>query len=171
MQYFDIIVKDIADQALVRRLGYRRIFVAGKDIDVSGSLSGDPRRKMVIVSRDPGVLIRATRERRVLGIMFEGNELIAKAMMAARENGKLVMLSTEGLSGSGTGMRLSTIYKLRRMVAELRKAHVKTVLVTMAGSREMLQSRAQMIQLARFLGAAEAQSREMVSSLGDAYDN
>lgn len=167
MQYFDIVRNDVVDQEMAKRLGYKRILAIGKDLDLLQNLGGTPKREAVVISKDPGTLIRATRENRIVGIMFEGNEIVAKAMMAAKDNEKTVILSIEGLNGGGTGLRLSTIYKLRKMLAELTKARVKVAIVTMADRKEMLLSSAQMVQVAKFLGANDQQARQMVSALGE----
>jgi hypothetical protein len=166
MKYFDIVITNEAEPQLAARLGYERVLVAGKDIDILDNLHFNGRRKAIVRGRNVGTLMRAIKEQNVIGVMIDDNLTMGKVIAAAKENEKPIVVSTEGLNRRNYLERQKAIYRLRKLFRLLAKTRNEVILVTLAPDRHSLLSVGQMIEVAKFLGADEAKSRQMISTLG-----
>ena len=167
MRYFDIVTTSEVDDSLAKRLGYSKVFVVGKDLEIITDLKIRTGKKAIVRGKNIGTLMRAIKESSVLGIMIDDSLILGKAIMAAKENDKPLILSTEGLNSRNYTTRLKTLYRLRKILKFALKARAEIIFVTLAGDRQSILSTAQMIEIGKFIGANDEQSRKMLSDLGN----
>ncbi len=168
MQYFDLVRTDDFDDGLAHRLGYKKIYRVGNEIELSDSLSISRKRPAIIASANPGVLLKALRESRVIGVILEGSAPMGKVIMVAKEMEKPIIIPLDWMKAAHQ-QRQKAIYGTRKLVALLSKARAEAVFVTLAKDRHAMLSAGQLIQIARFLGAQEKGSKEMASRIGELY--
>lgn len=149
MIYFDIARFDVSD-GICKRLGYKKIYRAGKDVVISGGVEKAPV-PLIVVSKDPGVLIGAVRDNNVVGIIFEENELTKKVVEKAAEMKKVVFLAVGQLMRIPPKERGFRVSRMRKIILASHKMGARVALVSLADSETMLLSTMQMMEVARLL--------------------
>lgn len=168
MQYFDIVRTNDFDDRLAHRLGYKKIYKVGQEIELSNTLNISRKKPAIIMSSNPGVLLKALRESKVIGVILGENEPIGKVIMVAKELEKPLIIPLDGMKTAHSS-RQKSIYRIRKLLAVLSKARADAVFITLAKDKHSMISAGQLIQLARFLGAKEERSKEMASKIGELH--
>ncbi len=171
MKYFDIIgMKEGADPALVSRLGFSKVFSIGRELELRASpvRSG---KKQIVSSKEVGTLMKAAREQDVVGIAFEDNEIVNKAIAAAKEAGKPIIVDMSGIFAAQIHDRYRNIGRIRGLLKAVAIAKADVVLVSGAKSVHYLLSPNQIIEIAKFLGQGEEKTRRAMSKIGEYVDS
>jgi RNase P/RNase MRP subunit p30 len=164
MAYFDLTRAEIADRGRAAVLGYKKI-LSGKELPVVENLSLSSQ--CVVRSGETGMLGRAVRRSNVAGIIIKDNELLRLAVEETVENEKLLFLPLHEILCSDTRSRMRNIYRMRGLMAFATRSRAKISLVTLAEGEPCILSTMQMLEIAKFLGANESNSKKMISTLGD----
>ncbi len=130
MRYFDIVKFDV-DAALTKRLGYHKVYVVGKDLEICHGTEGLPGPKIVL-GWDPGVLARSLKQPDVVGMVFEGKELNRKLIEKAAELEKNVFVPIRNLLSYDIGERVYEMRRVGDVVAACHKLGARAKLITLA---------------------------------------
>lgn len=170
MQYFDIVaLKDLAGlDALGRRLGFRRMFLVGKDVE----LASDAKRlseegRYIVKSGDNEVLSKAIRSNAVVGVVLEGGKASGKFIEELHAHEKLLFLPVAPLVCPNRESRLRNLYNAKGILRSALMGKARVSIVTLAEDRDCLLSSMQLFEIAKLLGANDRTAGEMLTSLGD----
>lgn len=166
--YFDFANIKI-DEALQKRLGYKKVFGPG-EIGIRGEPVFGEQRKFIIKSAEPGKLIRAMKDKSTLGIIIEDNTIIKKVIEEAGKNEKSVFLVVSGLTAVEKNSRIRNMNRMRTLFKFSRRTKTEVGLITCAADPSLLLSSLQMIEIGRAIGADEETSKKMLTLLGRDYD-
>jgi RNase P/RNase MRP subunit p30 len=140
------------DAGLAKRLGYKKIYSSGIDFGFGFSKMADRKFKsLVVVSKDPGVLMGALRDPEVAGIIFQDNELTKKVLEKAAEMKKTVFVPLSQITSCPVQERSYRIHKMRKIILSSHKQRAKVRIISLAESGLQLLSTAQMIEVGRLL--------------------
>jgi len=149
MAFFDIASFEV-ESGLRARLGYKRIYVNGKDIEVV------PRPKaarvpQIVVGDDPGLLINWLRDANVIGVIFKDNQLSKKVIEKAAELRKTIFVPVNQFFGVSPQHRGARMGKARKIILSSHKLSAQVRMVSMASSTSQLLSVSQMEEMAKLL--------------------
>jgi RNase P/RNase MRP subunit p30 len=171
MRYFDIVdIKEGVDSALVKRLGFAKILILGKDVTIQDKL-GQQGRKYIICSKDQGILMKATRDQSVIGISFQDHEIVNKVIAAAKEAEKPIVVNISGIFSKSKGERYRNIGRIRGLLKAVSKAKADPAIISAAPDPDYLTSSLQMVEVAKFLGLKEEGARHAISRIGEYFDS
>ncbi len=175
MRYFDVAdMKERVDPALASRLGFKRIFSLGTDVSilprpVQQDSSHQPNQ--IVCSKDTGILIKALRSACVIGIVLEDNEIIGKAIAAAKEAEKPIVVNLRSVFSANPYERYRAIGRIRGVVRASAAMRAPTALISGASSVHYLLSAAQMREVAAFLGQEGKEADRSIAIIGDSLDS
>ncbi len=171
MKYFDIAdMKEGADPGLVKRLGLARVFSIGKEIAVTARHTQNLKNQ-IVCSRDTGTLMKAIKDQDVIGISFEDNEIVGKAIAAAKDAGKPVMVNISCIFAMQTHERYRNIGRIRGLIKAAAAAKAELIIYSGARNPNYLLSISQITEVAKFLGQSEAKSKESMAKIGEYIDS
>ena len=171
MHYFDIVGIDEREASpMLGLLGYRKFFYIGKDIFIgSADYANESRGKGVLVEiskGETGSFLRAIERNNVLGAL--ASERISKnALGIIAENKKLFAFNASELICVDQKTRLRNMRRYRRELELALHLKVQAAIATFAREKENLLSSAQIIEVAKFMGADQNIAKGMVSVWGD----
>jgi RNase P/RNase MRP subunit p30 len=169
MQYFDMVaLKDTAGlEALGRRLGYRKIFLVGRDFALAGRLKDlNPNRKALVRGKDEEVLLKAIKESSVVGVVFEDSRPSGKFLDSLNNYEKLLVIPVAPLMCPDQESRLRSLHKTRELLRSAMMSRAEVALATLAEDKACMASSAQMLEIARLIGAGDAAAKEMLGKAG-----
>ena len=149
MRYSDIVRFGVRPD-LSKRLGYTKVLVIGKDLLLEQRVRAD-EKPQIIMNRDPGVLINAVKDINVIGIAFEGDELIRRVLEKAAEYRKIVFIPIGQMTIADRKERGPKLGRLRKIAQASRKAGATVRVVTLANSDNELLSRQQLVEVGKLL--------------------
>lgn len=167
MKYYDITTLDI-DKGLQKRLGYAKIYVAGKDIAVQTV----PRQNsipVIVKSKDQNVLLKSLKDNSVCGIILEGNLLNKKVIEKASEIRKTIFIPVSYLLWLGVWERQSELQKIKHILSAAHRLKAKVSIITLAENAESLLSKDQMAEIANMIFNTKNSKFSIFG--GDLYDN
>ena len=167
MQFFDLVAFPVnsADR-VAERLGYKRMFVAGKDVELLEDAGAASASKKIIRSDDFETINRSLRQNSVLGIIPKSALPSGKALEAIKESEKLLFIRLCGATCADGAARPQELAKTRRLIRSALMGKVPFALVSLAESRECLMSSLQVLEVAQFLGVDAARAKEALGRLG-----
>lgn len=161
MRFFDLASVPEVSESLGTRLGYKKIFLAGKDIEIGEDLAPSKSKKL-IRSDNPEIIVKGLRQNDVLGMLPKNISISKKALDAIKDNEKLLVIPLSEATAGG-----QALVKMRRLIRSVLIAKAPFALVSLAGDKEHLMSSLQMIEVAGFLGVDPARAKEAMGKLGD----
>ncbi|HUB92534.1 MAG TPA: hypothetical protein VL945_01090 [Candidatus Saccharimonadales bacterium] len=164
MAYYDLVNMDAPDRKTASILGFKKIF-SKKELPVVDNLGYTGR--CILASGEAGMLGRGLRRNNVTGIMINDSELIRMAVEEVVDTEKILVLPVHGITCGETRARLRNIYRMRGLMATATRSKAKIALVTMAEDESCMLSALQMVEVAKFIGATEAQAKKMVGAIGE----
>lgn len=170
MGYFDLSYLPNINENLKKRLGYKRIFVIGQDVFLTNT-QNSTARKTIIKSSDPKRVSSALRESNNIGVLFEDNVLIKKAIEEAGNNDKLVIFSLSDLMGKDPVQTSRNMNKIKTIMIYAKKFGARMAIITLAARIEDLTSAMQAIALSELLGMDSESSKKALSAIGEYIDN
>lgn len=164
MAYFDLVNLDSVQAKTAGILGYKKIF-GRKEMEVREEPS--QAGSCIVRNAEPGVLGRSLRRNNVVGIIIKDNELLRMVVEETVENEKLLILPIHEITCADTRTRQRNLYRMRGLMAFALRSRAKVALATLAEEESCFLSSSQLIEVAKFLGASEAQAKEMAGNLGE----
>jgi len=169
MQFFDIVaLKEEVDlKALGRRLGYKKIFALGKEMELCADANHPGEGKALIVkSGDEAVLVKALRNNSVIGIILDNNKASGRFIEDLRIHEKLLLIPVGPLVCPDRGDVIHSLYRAKSVLRSALMGRASVALVTLAKEKECMLSCSQMLEMAKLIGANDNVAKEMLSVLG-----
>lgn len=164
MQYYDVAGFEVSGE-LASRLGFSRVYLSGRDVQLlEDRMPG--AGKAIVRSSNPGILAKALRSRNTVGIVISGSELLRKVVEEVRINGKLLVFVASELTAASPSDRLRNLQRMRRLLQFATHMRAEAAIISLAGGKEYLMSRMQMVEIARLIGADDGQARRMAGNMG-----
>lgn len=169
MRCFDLVAMDALEQETAQRLGYKRVFCVGKDVEIVESLKrvSESGRKKIVRSDDFEVIAKSLRQNDFIGMLPSSASVSKKALEILKNEEKLLFVPLYAVVSSGETSRTQALVKVRNLVRSALMAKVRVCVVSMAEDRTCVMSNMQMIEVANFLGMDEKRAKEAVCVLGD----
>ena len=167
MAYFDVVASDDAAQ-ISKELGYKKIFLIGSDVLIADAKEAEGEMgKKVIVSGGPvGILMHVMGKNNVIGLLVSGNEANKQLLANMAENGKLIIFSASNLTCTDQRTRLRNLGLYKQLLKTAKHVKVPLAIATVAQDRTGALSPAQLIEIAKFIGADHETAKAMLSELG-----
>lgn len=167
MDYYDVVL-DVCniDEGLGRRLGFKRIFAANKDLKLTDV--DNPKVESAI----DGIIIGANKKKLfayarggVRAVIILDSRIDKKLMEQISGNGIVLCMPLSVITSSCGLERSRSIYLMNRLFAYAKKSKIHVSFVTLASSNIYLASSAQLIELAMLVGADEPYARYSISNI------
>ena len=165
LPYYDAIFDtcEVSD-ALVGRLGFKRMIVLGRDLPVirtdARGLGGEKRA--LAVGRDSARLAAAVKGG-VASACLEEPIMDKELLAAMADNDCILCVPMSGIMSAFGLRRARLMYRTGRLISKAEKMGVPVGIVTMAPSNALMCSYMQMVELARLMGVEEGFARESIS--------
>ena len=167
MQYFDITNSpNVFDKELAKRLGFKKIFNAGSEIEIVENLERQTKRPFLIFSGNPNIISTLIKYEGAIGILTNGETINQQILDKVRENKKLIVFNSYYLTISQKE-RVSKIYKLRKLFKEAYKAKVNSTIISLAPNPDYLLSFMQLFEIAKLIASDEHHAKKMLTNLGE----
>ena len=167
MQFFDLVsIRDGSLDSLAARLGYKKIFVIGKEVEVIERLGSASQLRKILVSDDFETITKALKQNDVVGMMPKSASISKKTLDALKNSDVTVFLPVTQVTCTSVGSRTHQLLKMRGWVRSALMAKVPIALVSMAENRDGIMSSAQMLEVASFLGMGQEKAKEALSRFG-----
>lgn len=168
MQFFDLVnFQDESLELLSRRLGYRKMLVAGRDVEIVTKPIPEMRKKGIIVSDDLESVTKALKQNSILGLIAVGSALDKKVLAEIKETEKVLFVPLSRVTCAGGESRAHALARTRSIVKNAMAARVPLALISFAESRECVMSPLQMIEVAGFVGIDQAVAKVALGKLGE----
>jgi RNase P/RNase MRP subunit p30 len=167
MRFFDLVCfqdESVADTGV--RLGFRKVFVSGRDVGVVEEYKSGQKYRQIIRSDDIGRISKALRQGDVIGMMPQSSSVSRKTLDTIMSNEKALFLPLRWVTCSDRTARIQNLAKARTSVRNALVARVPISIVSMAESGDELISSLQMIEVAGFLGLERERAKSALSLLG-----
>jgi len=171
MQFFDLVDFDEGSLAeLTSRLGYKKAFHVGKDIEMIERMQGGGNEKVmkIVQSSNDEVVMKALRQNDVIGAIAANDTISKKALEVLKNNEKLLIIPLSPVVCAEEGARTQKLIRTRLLVRAALMSKARIAIVSMAQCRECLMSTLQMLEVANFLGIEQERAKEALGVLGGA---
>ena len=156
----------VIDGQLAQRLGFKRIFTAGKEMKLTNI--DDPKVKGVsggiIAGADKAKLLNCARGD-VKAIIVTDSRIDKKLIEHMANNDLVLCIPLSSITSSYGLGRQRTIYLTKKLFTYARKSKIEVSFITLARSPMYQTSSAQLIALAMLLGADEQYARRSISAV------
>jgi hypothetical protein len=169
MQFFDIVAlkEEIDLEQLAVRFGYRKIFLLGKDVELVSDVKRlDEEGSFIVKSGNNETLSKAVRSNNVIGVIVDDSKVSGKFIEELRTHEKLLFVPVAPLICPARESRLRSLFWAKGILRTALMGKAGVSLVTLAAEKECLLSSAQMLEIAKLLGANDKVAGEMLSALG-----
>ncbi len=168
MQCFDLVAMDSSKvQEIAQRLGYKRIFCLGKDVEIVESLKRtEGARKRIVRSDNFEVLAKSLRQNEFIGMLPASASVSKKTLEILKNEGKLLFVPLSEIVKAEDSSRTQALIKARNLVRSALMSKVNICVVSMAEEATCLMSNMQMEEVGVFLGMDQARAKEAVCFLG-----
>lgn len=144
-------------------MGFRRIFVAGKEVRVvEGSYKGDDVEKSIFVDSGKGDLFAAL-NLSPAAIVFSDMRINKKALEQMNERKIALCMPMSSLTSSYGLQRSRSLYMMSKLLHHAKSIKLDVSFVTLAKSRTNICSYMQLLELAKLIGADEEYARRSIS--------
>jgi|SRR5271157_1613335 len=169
MQFYDIVAlkEEIDLEGLAGRFGYRKIFLAGKDVEIVGdTMRLNDEGSFIVRSGDNETLSKAVRSNGVVGVIVDDSKVSGKFIEELRTHEKILFVPAAPLVCPGQNSRMRNLHWAKGIVRTALMGKARIALVTLAEEKECLLSSRQLLEIAKLLGATDKIADGMLSSLG-----
>lgn len=167
MRFFDLVlIRYDSLASLATRLGYQKIFEAGREIEIIEGPAGNTGLKKIVMSDDFEAITKALRQNDVIGMMPKSASISKKTLEAIKNADAVLFLPVAQVACEDAVLRTQRLVRMRGWVRSALMAKVTLALVSMADSRESIMSSAQMLEVADFLGISQERAKEALARLG-----
>lgn len=172
LDYYDVAFESCnITKSLENRLGYARIYIAGKDVKVlDGKFKGNEIEDSIIFNSS-NVNILSVIGMHPKAIVFPDSRINKKAMEQMREKDILLCLPMSLITSASGMSRSKSLYMMSKLFDHARSIKLDVAFVTLAKSNSDLCSYMQTLELAKLIGADEAYARKSLSEINKSLVN
>lgn len=164
LDYYDIAYDSCSvDSALEKRLGYKKIFIANKDIKVIEDTKGNVEDNIIVNSNRLNAL--AVLSQSPNAVILSDLRIDKKLMEQMLEKEIAICLPMYMITGNSGMNRSKTLYMMSKLLDYAMSLELDVSFITLAKSSSNLCSYMQLIELAKLLGADEQYARKSVSEI------
>lgn len=168
MRFFDLVaVKDDSLDALAGRLGFKRMFCVGKDVEIIESLGKSGKAKKIVRSDNIEVLAKSLRENDIIGALPCNSSISKKTLELIKSDEKVLFIPLSIAVCCDEASRIQKLARTRSLIRSALMSKVIISLISLAEEKECLLSSAQMIEVANFLGIDQRMAKDALGVLGD----
>lgn len=167
MQFFDLIaVREDSKGLLARRLGYKKIFCVGEDVDiVEGIQESSPRRK-ILRNDDFETITKALKLGDVIGITPKSASVSGKTFDAIKKSEKVLFIAVSQVTCADSVSRPQRLARMRSLIRNTLKSKTPFSLVSLAEDARGIMSSSQALEVASFFGVPQKHAKESLGRLG-----
>ncbi|MGC9190828.1 MAG: hypothetical protein ACP5FR_02860 [Candidatus Micrarchaeia archaeon] len=167
MEYYDAAIGVQIDASTEKLLGFRKIFVAGKDFKLVDMDLGkeDPKNSIAMGKTSLG-LLKASR-RFAKGIIPVEIDVDKRVVESIKENESMLLIPLNRIVSTYGIVRARNIKIASKVLEYALKRRVSVGFITMASSETQLMSFMQLIELAKLIGAPEDVARAGISEINE----
>jgi hypothetical protein len=164
LAYYDIVSEgcDFSED-FQKRLGFSKVFSAGKDIGIydADKKAGDCDGCIAYGSNASNMIhmVRSGAK----AIMLKDFKIEKKLLEIAIENGCVLLVPFNGIISSYGFERSRNLFKASKFLSYATKKDAKISFISMASSKMGMCSYMQLVELAKMLGASEEEARDGIS--------
>jgi len=138
------------DSSLSKRLGFAKLLICGKDIDLKAAAYNYPQ-KTIATGQNEGLLAKSLKDRNTIGIL--PNNIPSKKLIAlTAESGKILFINVNIIINADPKQQQKLIYLCRKTMHYCKHFKVNVCPITLAESEHELLSARQLMVLIKFLG-------------------
>ncbi|MDE1810685.1 MAG: hypothetical protein KGH66_01440 [Candidatus Micrarchaeota archaeon] len=168
MEFNDIVYPTCnADADFAARLGFKRLLVAGKDVeirDIDRDKNTNAKDCVVIGVNKPR--LEAAAKSGAIAISITDQRIDRKLMQTMKERETKLLISFAVLKETGGNDRQRTLYMMSKLLRHAVKMRIEVCFASMARSRLHMLSTMQIIELAKLIGAEEDAARKGLKQIG-----
>ncbi len=155
---FDL-VKTEFKKGLEKVLGFDKIFISEKDIDISSNKS------KIGLSSDKNI-IRIVRSGGI-GVIFDNYRIEGKLIAEMKANDSVAYIPLYKITESYRLYRSREIYKASKLIKYLKRKRISIGFITFTESVEGMCSYMQIMELAKLIGADEDMAKKGISEINE----
>lgn len=167
MDFYDIAMASCEfESAFAQRLGFKKIFVCGRDIQLINADKGSsfPKEDFIAIGANKNNLLTAARSG-ASAVAIADSRIDRKLMEELREQKTTLILPTSLITSSYSLERPKRLYLISKLYSHAKKLGIDVGFATMAESRQNMCSYIQLIEIAKLVGADEQQARHGISAV------
>lgn len=166
MQYFDVTsLPEPVDAPLSRRLGFRKMFNTGSEIDVL-EFDDEQKRPFLVSTKNPSLFYKLIKSGKAIGFLVDDPDSAQRFISKIKDDEKLVVFNANYIVSPETN-RQSRVYKMRKIFRIAHNVRLKTAMVSLAKNQNYLLSSMQMVEIAKLITRDEKSARQMLSQIGE----
>jgi len=168
LDYFDVAGEGCRiDKGLEPALGFKKIFVANKDIKVvdgTGGKTGNVEGSIFVASEKSNMIQILNMSPRA--VVFSDSKINKKALEQMRDRDILLCIPADLITGTSGLHRSRNMYMMGKLFDHARSIKLEVSFITLAQSNAHLCSYMQLIEIAKLIGADEEYARASISKNG-----
>ena len=151
---------------LQKRLGFAKLLVCGKDIDLKAA-AHNYLRKTIATGQNEGLLAKSLKDRNTVGVL--PSSMPSKKLIALiAESSKILFVNVNTIINVDPKQQQKLIYLYRKTMHYCKQFKVNVCPITLAASGTEMLSARQLMLLIKFLGF-KGDEKEALSALGVLY--
>lgn len=153
------LVKTEFKEGFEKVLGFDRIFISEKDIDISSN------RSKIGLSSDKNI-IRIVRSGGI-GVIFDNYRIEGRLIAEMKANDSVAYIPLYKITESYRLYRSREIYKASKLIKYLKRKRINIGFITFSESVEGMCSYIQIMELAKLIGADEDMAKKGISEINE----
>jgi hypothetical protein len=167
LDYYDVAYEtcDI-NKDLERSLGFKRIFVANKDVKIvdGGHYKGNDVEKSIFIDSGKGEIFSALNLSPAAVVFFD-MKINKKALEQMKERKIALCMPISALTSSYGLQRSRSLYMMTKLLHHAKSIKLDVVFLTLAKTKTNLCSYMQLLEIAKLIGADEEYARKSMSEI------
>jgi hypothetical protein len=168
MNHFDLLGKGMQmDGVEAARLGFRKVFSMCKDIGMLGAMPAcaTPSGRSIMCG-GPAQVMKQIRDARVVGAIIAGSVIDRRLLQEMHSEGKTLIFAVGDVTLMQRGARFRELSRMRSLLMNATHYRVECAMVSLASAGEAVLSSAQLIEVAKAIGAGDTQAGMMLGRMG-----
>ncbi len=165
MEFYDIASETCElDESLVKRLGFKQIFLINKDVRAAGAGTSDTKESKIAFGKDKNQLMNQVK--RGANAVAITDSYIDKKLIDTIKEEKCILLMPMNIITASSGIERShNIFKMAKLFTYARKKGIEVGFASMAKTPLYLNSYIQLIELAKLIGADDKYARHSLNEI------
>ncbi len=165
MEFYDIVSETCAfEPQFAERLGFKRIFILGKEIIAAGS-KGIGNREVPAIAFGRGEQLFQLMKHGARAVSVTDSYIDRRLLASMRERDCILCMAMSTITASYGVERSRNIYKMSKLFKEARKLGIEVAFASMAKDRNYMNSYIQLVELAKLVGADEQYARQSLNKI------
>ncbi len=165
MECYDLVSETCEfDEQFAKRLGFKKIFAINKDIKAVGHGSESSNVDGIAFGKDKAQLFALVRHGARF-IAITDSYIDKKLMHGIKENKTVLCMPMSIITASYGPERARNTYRMKKLFDAARKMGIEVAFVSMAKTKDYMNSYMQLIELARLVGADERYARYSIGEV------